>query len=138
MNYYLLIIGLVLVILELLIPGFFIAAVGIAAIITSLFTYFEMSIAAYIFIFALSLLLSFLGITKLQKSLQKNSQKSNMEAVFGKEATITEAIDNQNLRCKFDGEDWKAICSEAEPISVGEKVVIENVSGVTLTVRRKK
>ena len=61
-----------------------------------------------------------------------------MEAVFGKEATITEAIDNQNLRCKFDGEDWKAICSEAEPISVGEKVVIENVSGVTLTVRRKK
>ena len=45
MNYYLLIIGLVLVILELLIPGFFIAAVGIAAIITSLFTYFEMSIA---------------------------------------------------------------------------------------------
>lgn len=61
---------------------------------------------------------------------------TNAEALLGRPATVTVAIPAGGRgRVRVGGEDWAASADEA--IEPGARVVVEDVSGVTLKVRRE-
>ena len=64
--------------------------------------------------------------------------KTNAEALIGRKAVVTERIEGELLpgRVKIDGDDWKAISLESEPIEAGEAVEIIEINSIILTVKK--
>ena len=62
-----------------------------------------------------------------------------MDALKGREAVVSEHISSSDNtgRVAVDGDDWKAVSADGADIGKGEKVTIESVDSVVLTVRKK-
>jgi membrane protein implicated in regulation of membrane protease activity len=75
---------------------------------------------------------------KMAKKITKESpSQSNVDAMIGKTALVTEVIDpDMGGKIKYEGEVWRA--TAAEKIDVNEKVVINSISGTKLLVERKQ
>lgn len=72
------------------------------------------------------------------KYFSKNTVKTNVEAVIGKHAIITEAIidGNHNGKAKLDGEVWLARSEDGSYIQMDETVEVVAVEGVKLIVKK--
>jgi membrane protein implicated in regulation of membrane protease activity len=73
---------------------------------------------------------------KLAKKITKESpQKSNIDALIGKVALVTKAIDSDlGGQVLFEGEHWRAVADEN--IETNTKVLIKSVAGTKLHVER--
>lgn len=71
---------------------------------------------------------------------EKNLVKTNVEALIGRHARVTERIDSNagTGRVAVDGDDWKAVTEDDSQIEKGEKVEITKVDSVIVTVRTIK
>lgn len=69
---------------------------------------------------------------------EKNTVRTNVEAIIGRQARVTERIDPKTGtgRVAVDGDDWKAICEDDSTVETGEKVEITKVDSVIVTVRK--
>ncbi len=68
---------------------------------------------------------------KLRKNIKNTCEKTNIDAIIGAVAIVEEDIDNSgNGRVKIKGVSWKA--QSDTPVSVGEKVKVISIDGVTL------
>ncbi len=92
----------------------------------------------WILFIAISALLLILTKPFVTKIINRNPEKTNVEAHIGRVTTVTEKIDNlsQSGQIKFSGISWAARSSDDDIIDVGEKVIVEKVEGVKLIVKR--
>lgn len=73
------------------------------------------------------------------KYFSKNTEKTNVEGIIGKNVVITQRIPDMNTtgKASLDGEIWMARSLENEPMEEGELVEIAAVEGVKLIVKKK-
>ncbi len=132
--------GVALFILEIFVPGFFSACIGVAFFVTAVAAFFEMNIKEQLIIFSIANLIMFVGLRPFfmkYLSPDKLDAKTNMDALIGREGVVSEAIDVGNIhgRVKVGGEDWRAITIDGKAVAVGQKVVVLKVDGTKLLVK---
>ena len=72
----------------------------------------------------------------LVKKLSKKKVSTNLDRVIGMEGIVTEEITKFKIgEVKVDGKKWSAISSEK--IEVGKEVIVEDIDGVKLIVRKE-
>ncbi|MBK9390928.1 MAG: NfeD family protein [Bacteroidetes bacterium] len=134
--------GLVLFLLELVIPGFFIFFFGLGAWVTALICLLgEPSTNLQIIIFAV---VSVLSLVALRKMIQKKffyhdeNLSDKVEDEFtGKDATATEDFNSENIgKVEFKGTTWKA--GSDTHIKAGQTVIIKSKEDFKLNVEPKK
>ncbi|MBQ7172181.1 MAG: NfeD family protein [Clostridia bacterium] len=79
-----------------------------------------------------------LRIVFREKFFKNKVVATNSDALIGKTALVTEAIDNLNERggVKVDGARWSARSSDGSEIPAGTVVVIEEIRGVKLICKK--
>lgn len=134
-------IGLVLLLAELVIPGFFIIFFGIGAWITALVCLiWEPSVNLQMVIFAVTSVLALLGLRRLiQKKLfyDKSGESANIEDEFtGKDAVAAMDFDKDHIgKVHFKGTTWLA--ESTSPIREGQRIVIIRKENMKLFVEPK-
>lgn len=135
------VLGIIFVIVEIFDPAFFFIALGLGAIITgllSLISFIDASIPLQIIIFAVLSFVCFLFTRKLGKKVLKDTGgETNVFALKGKTGFITESVPEEGKgRVKIGGEEWVAVSEEGEPLDKDTKVVVLNIDGNKLVVRK--
>lgn len=129
--------SVVLVIVEILTPGaFFFACLGIGALAAGIIAYFSPAAWVQWSVFAVISLVSIYAIRPIaRRFFQTEHTKTNVDALVGKKAWVTEAIRPPELGVvKIEGEIWRA---EAEDVvEAGAFVTVTAVQGTRLLVRK--
>jgi len=133
------IIGIAFLILEIFTPGFVVACLGLAFLITAIPASMGLDIKWQIVIFCIVNLVIFFFIRPFflkYLSPNKPESRTNVDALIGKIGVVTQAVDPIAFtgRVNVGGEDWRAISSSDKVINVGEKIVVKKVDGTKLSV----
>ena len=128
--------GVLLLILEVIAPGFFLVFLGAAAIATGLFTVlFNLGTAAELALFALYAVIAVLVGRRFYANRTADSTDPLLNdragRLVGKVVTVVATIDDQNGRVRVGDSEWSA---RGGPAAVGERVRITGVEGNCLTV----
>ncbi|MBR2326169.1 MAG: NfeD family protein [Alistipes sp.] len=135
------IIALVFVIVEMFTTGFAVMCISFGCLFGAAASALDWDIKYQLLAFAVGTVLAFMTVRPLvYKFFYKKGQevKTNAEALVGRRAIVTERIEGElNAgRVKVDGDDWKAISLDAEPIEVGEAVEITAINSIIVTVKK--
>lgn len=132
------IVALLFFILEIFTPGFAVACLSIGAIGGAIATLVGWEFKFQLLVFAITSLVALVSVRPLVIKFLKSKKKetlTNTDALIGREAIVTEAIQaHVGGRVKIDGDDWKAVCSNADSVNCGTIVRITKVDSVILTV----
>jgi membrane protein implicated in regulation of membrane protease activity len=128
--------GVLLLILEVIAPGFFLVFLGAAAIATGLFTVlFNLGAAAELALFALYAVIAVLVGRRFYANRTADSTDPLLNdragRLVGKVVTVVAAVDDQSGRVRVGDSEWSA---RGGPAAVGERVRITGVEGNCLTV----
>ncbi len=128
--------GVVLLIAEVLAPGFFLLFIGAAAIATGVFALlFGLGTAAQLALFALYATLAVLAGRKFyaRPAIAGDDPFLNDRGarMIGKSVTVVEAIDAQGGRVRVGDSEWSA---RGGPAAAGERVRITAVEGNCLII----
>ncbi len=136
-----LILGITLILLEIIIPGFVIIFFGFSAIIISLLVYtglvtnilyqfFYWSIISILLVFLLRKI-----VVKFVPSLEKNEYSK--DTLVGMIASVIEEINPQSGtgKVKIAGTYWKAISMDGSIIEINRKVIVEKQDNLLLYVK---
>lgn len=130
-----------LVLLELVTAGFGVICFAIGTLIAALFAFLELGLEFQISAFIVGSILALIFVRPFALKLlnkRKNDQvKTNADAIIGRKAVVTEAIDAKALtgRVRIDGDDWKAVSSGTDVIPVGTEVTVISRDSLILTVK---
>jgi membrane protein implicated in regulation of membrane protease activity len=134
---YWIIASIVLFVVEIITPGtFFFACLGLGALVAGLiFLLAPVSWLSWI-IFSVVSLVSIYTIRPIAKKfLQVHSYKTNIDALIGHKAWVTEDIIPPNLgMVKVEGEMWRAEASER--VDAGNYVEVLAIRGTRLEVKK--
>lgn len=133
--------GIVLLIAEVFIPGFAVAALGLAGIVTGLAALYGAGLNGQLLIFAVTSLFVFITIRPLVlKYLDRRDVQvqTNAEALVGRMAIVSERIDPQAHTGRVDvfGDNWRAIAVDNAVCEPGQRVEVVRVEGTKLFVKR--
>ncbi len=128
--------GVLLLIMEVIAPGFFLVVIGAAAIATGLFTVlFGLGTVPQLALFALYALLSVLVGRRFYADRHTDSTDPLLNdragRLVGKVVTVVVPVDEHNGRVRVGDSEWSARGGPAAP---GERVRITGVDGNCLTV----
>jgi membrane protein implicated in regulation of membrane protease activity len=127
--------GVILLIAEVLAPGFFLLFVGAAAIATGVFTLmFDLGLAPQLILFALySALAVMLGKRFYAQPDTPDQQLLNdpSRRMIGKNVIVVDPVDEHGGRVRVGDGEWSA---RGGPAGVGERVTVTAVEGNCLTV----
>lgn len=134
-------VGLVLLILEFILPGLIIAFFGVGAWIVALVCLItDIGINTQLIIFIISSVLSLLCLRKWLKGIflghavSKQNLKENLEEFIGQKAVVKEKImPNTGGKVEFHGTNWLAEADEE--IAEGATVQITGKDNITLKVK---
>lgn len=124
--------------LEIVTAGFYLMSVGIGAAIAGIANYMSFDPTTQLIIFAVVTVICLIASRPFANMLTRGSpdKKATTDRLIGKEGVVTETIDPENAgMIKIGGESWRSIANDN--ISIGEKVVVEEVKGVKLKVKKK-
>ena len=129
--------GIILAILEVFTPGFFIVGIGVSLVITALPAALGLPFWVQLLVCGVMILIFFLLVRPLvMKIPHSDSKKTGTAALMGEEGIVVETITRiEGGRVKVGGELWKA--KSDETIKKDSLVIVTGVEGVTLNVRRK-
>ncbi|MGQ9856880.1 MAG: NfeD family protein [Fervidobacterium sp.] len=131
--------GVVLMVIEIFTPTFFIFWFGIGSLAAAVVAYFYENTLIELFTFIVISGILVLLTRKLAKKLTGEEVRSiNVDEIIGKEAIVIELIDNIKGKgvVKVNGDMWRAVSIEDHiTISEGAKVIIEKVEGAHVVVR---
>lgn len=129
--------GIILAILEVFTPGFFIVGIGVSLVITALPAALGLPFWVQLLVCGVMILIFFLLVRPLvMKIPHSDSKKTGTAALMGEEGIVVETITRiEGGRVKVGGEVWKA--KSDETIEKDSLVIVTGVEGVTLNVRRK-
>ena len=128
--------GVIILIAELIAPGFFLLFIGAAAIATGLFTLlFDLSLAPQLVLFALySALAVMLGkrfYAQPDTPEQQLGLNDPSRRMIGKTVLVVDPVDEHGGRVRVGDGEWTA---RGGPAAVGERVTVVAVDGNCLTV----
>lgn len=128
--------GVILLIAEVIAPGFFLLFVGAAAIATGAFTLmFDLGTAPQLILFAIYTALAVMLGKRFyaQPDMAEQNQRLNDPGLrlVGKSVVVVGAVDEHGGRVKVGDGEWSA---RGGPAAVGERVTITGVDGNCLTV----
>jgi membrane protein implicated in regulation of membrane protease activity len=128
--------GVVLLILEVIAPGFFLVFIGAAAMATGLFTVlFNLGLAPQLALFALYAVIAVLFGRRFYAKRAVDSTdpllNDRVGRLVGKTVTVVTAVDDHGGRVRVGDSEWSA---RGGPAEVGERVRITGVEGNCLTV----
>jgi len=131
--------GLVLLIAEMIAPGFFLIFIGAAAVVTGFLTLaLDLALPMQLLVFAITAGIAvFLGKRRYEEQpnvdlLPKlNDPGRRLE---GRTATAIAPIDDHGGRVKLGDSEWSA---RGGPANEGDRVIISGVDGNCLIVRRR-
>ena len=130
--------GLVLLIAELIAPGFFLVFLGVAAIATGMFTLlFDLGLAPQLVLFviytALALMIGKRWYAEPDHADQSIKLNNPAKRMIDKVVTVVDPVDDHGGRVRVGDGEWTA---RGGPAAAGEKVRIVDVDGNCLTVVR--
>jgi membrane protein implicated in regulation of membrane protease activity len=128
--------GVLLLIAEIIAPGFFLVFVGAAAIATGLFTLlFDLGTAPQLILFAVYSALAVLIGKRwygepdaIDENLRLNDPSRRL---VGKTVTVVEAVDDHGGRVRVGDGEWNA---RGGPVAAGERAKVTGVEGNCLIV----
>jgi len=128
--------GVLLLIAEVIAPGFFLLFIGAAAIATGLFTLlFDLDTAPQLVLFALYTALAVMLGKRFyaQPDTADDNLKLNDpgKRLVGKSVLVVDPVDEHGGRVKVGDSEWSA---RGGPAATGERVTITGVDGNCLTV----
>lgn len=128
--------GLVLLIAEVVAPGFFLIFLGIAAIATGLFTIlFDLGLAPQLALFViytgLALMIGKRWYAEPGTAEQRIGLNDPSRRLVGKTATVVDPVDDHGGRVRLGDSEWTA---RGGPAAAGERVEILAVDGNCLKV----
>ncbi|MFQ5932735.1 MAG: nodulation protein NfeD [Nitrospiraceae bacterium] len=135
-----LILGLVLALAEMLIPGFFVLWFGVGAFLASLLAWLGAAQAVQVGVFLAGSFLLLVFSRTIFRSVLFRSRESiptNIEALKGRSGVAVKAIEG-SLKpglVKIGGEVWSAICEDDTRVAKGAKVEILEIVGNKVRVR---
>ena len=128
--------GLILLIAEIIAPGFFLVFLGVAAIATGLFTLlFDLGLGPQLALFVVYTALAVMigkrwyGEPDADDQLIKLNEPARR--LVGKTVTVVEAVDDHGGRVRVGDGEWSA---RGGPAAAGERVKVTGVDGNCLTV----
>lgn len=128
--------GLLLLIAEMLAPGFFLIFIGAAAIATGLFTLlFDLGLAPQLILFvvytAVAVLIGKRWYAQPHEGDQQHSLNDPARRLVGRKVVVIEAVDDHGGRVRVGDGEWSA---RGGPAAIGERVTVTGVEGNCLTV----
>ena len=128
--------GVLLLIAEIIAPGFFLVFIGAAAILTGLFTVlFGLGLAPQLALFVLYALLAVLAGRRVYGNRTSDSSDPLLNdragRLVGKVVTVVSDIDDHEGRVRVGDSEWSA---RGGPAAAGERVRITGVDGNCLNV----
>jgi len=128
--------GLILLIAEIVAPGFFLVFLGVAAIATGLFTLlFDLGLGPQLALFVVYTALAVMIGKRWygEPDSDDSSIKLNEPAkrLVGKTVTVVEAVDDHGGRVRVGDGEWSA---RGGPAAAGERVKVTGIDGNCLTV----
>jgi membrane protein implicated in regulation of membrane protease activity len=132
--------GVLLLILEVIAPGFFLVFIGAAAIATGLFTVlFGLGSAPQLALFALYAVIAVMVGRKFYANRTADSTdpllNDRVGRLVGKSVTVVTAVDEHGGRVRVGDSEWSA---RGGPANIGERVRITGVDGNCLTVEAER
>ena len=128
--------GLVLLIAEIVAPGFFLVFLGVAAIATGLFTLlFDLSLAPQLVLFviytALAVMIGKRWYAEPDHADQSIRLNNPSERMVGKSVTVVDPVDDHGGRVRVGDGEWSA---RGGPAAAGARVRVIAVDGNCLLV----
>ena len=132
--------GVLLLIMEVIAPGFFLVFIGVAAIATGLFTVlFDLGSASQFALFALYAIIAVMLGRRFYANRTADSADPLLNdragRLVGRVVTVVEAVDDQSGRVRVGDSDWSA---RGGPADVGTRVRITGVDGNCLKVEAER
>jgi inner membrane protein len=131
--------GVLLLILEVIAPGFFLMFIGAAAIATGVFTVaFGLGIVPQLALFALYALIAVLGGRRFYANRPASSDpllNDRVGRLVGKVVTVVAAVDEHGGRVRVGDGEWSA---RGGPAAAGERVRITGIDGNCLKVEAER
>ncbi|HOW52398.1 MAG TPA: NfeD family protein [bacterium] len=134
--------SVVLFIIEIFTPGFFLATFAIGALCAALTAFLTDNFNVQMFVFAVTTTLTFVFVRPFAKKYffkKSPDLPTNADALAGKKAKVIETVDNANSKGRvklFGGEDWKAVSADESIIEKDTVVEIVSVDGAKATVKK--
>ena len=132
-----------LVMLEVFVPGFVLACLGVGALAGSCAAALGWGLTAQLVTVGVASLLAFVFLRPVAlRVAQADATKTGVDALVGRPCKVTQAFDGTSRlgRCKVDGDDWRAellVREEAGRATSGKIAVINKVESNTLIVSLK-
>ena len=128
--------GVLLLIAEVLAPGFFLLFIGAAAVATGAFTLlFDLGLAPQLALFALYTVLAVMLGKRFYGQPDTPDQNIGLndpgKRLVGKSVVVVDPVDEHGGRVKVGDSEWTA---RGGPAAAGERVTITGVDGNCLTV----
>ena len=128
--------GVLLLIAEIIAPGFFLVFIGVAAIAAGLFTLlFDLGAAGQLSLFAIYAVVAVMIGRKVYANQATDSSdpllNDRAARLIGRSVTVIEAVDEHSGRVRVGDSEWSA---RGGPGSAGERVRITGVEGNCLLV----
>ncbi len=140
-----LILGMVLVMVEIFIPSFTVFWFGLGAFVVALMLWFapDTALSLQFFIWAVSSAIFTVLWFKFFKRFMPDRTKAGVarESVLGESGQVVKVpIDRQHGLVRFTtpvlgSDEWSFICDE--PVDLGERVFVKEISGNTLVVMKR-
>jgi membrane protein implicated in regulation of membrane protease activity len=132
--------GVVLLIAEVIAPGFFLIFVGVAAIATGLFTVlFDLGAVPQLALFALYAVLAVMIGRRFYANAASAGSSVHLNdparRLVGRVVTVVAPVDEHNGRVRVGDSEWSA---RGGPAAVGERVRITGVDGNCLKVEAER
>lgn len=140
MSVYFFIGGLILCILEVVVPGFVLLPIGVGFVMGGLTSYFfELPILWQWIVVSAYLSISWVAFRKLAQKTKRQQIPSNMDALIGREGVIVEPFDAKARLAyvRVYGDEWRVIWSENIELNVGDRVRILSHQGSSVHIERK-
>ena len=128
--------GLLLLIAEVVAPGFFLVFIGAAAIATGLFTLlFDLGLAPQLVLFvlytALAVMIGKRWYAEPHEGDQRHAINEPAKRLIGRTVTVVSDVDDHAGRVRVGDGEWNA---RGGPASAGERVTVTGVEGNCLIV----
>ena len=132
--------GVVLLIAEIIAPGFFLLFIGAAAMATGVFTIlFDLGAAPQLALFALYAVIALMVGRKVYANRDVNSSdpllNDRSARLVGKVVTVVDAVDDHDGRVRVGDSEWSA---RGGPAAAGERVRVTGVDGNCLLVEPER
>lgn len=132
--------GVVLLIAEILAPGFFLVFIGAAAIAAGLFTVlFDLGLAGQLALFALYAVVAVTIGRRVYAHQNVDSSdpmlNDRVARLIGRMVTVVEAVDDHGGRVRVGDSEWSA---RGGPAAAGERVRITGIDGNCLKVEAER